>query len=455
MRHPKQTLAATISLLLAGTAPSSWAVLNAVDPGDPAGTYLAANGFFPAWYQDTHGVVLDLCLSKAESANGPLCVLLANPGIFDPAFDICFPGECAGVTLPLDQTYNFPDESFWFTGDATINQNGVALTYVSALEAAFGGGDPAPGDQISFARIRIRVDLPGTAPLGNYVITHPYGVEVFSVDNPGIKVINMTRDIGIGAPGVFTGALAGDIGPFLRGVGGPYTATNPDTLALETFVGDPNILEPVTGSPFGTNFVRIEGPGGFTTLETDLFEVSGKISAVVLPTPLVIERTSYSRTVDPLTSATVSQEDVFALAPPTSVSVSFLDTALATIPMTDGDANGAWFGQSGDDPILPATIDVTAELAGSDPTTETSDLVDLVTISRAEYSLAAGTLTVEAASSDEVDNPTLSANGTDLTLTGPDALQSAIIGGLTIPPAFVTVTSANGGTDSEPVVVLP
>ena len=37
------------------------------------------------------------------------------------------------------------------------------------------------GDQISFARIRIRVDVP-TA--GTYVITHPYGVEVFTVDYP-------------------------------------------------------------------------------------------------------------------------------------------------------------------------------------------------------------------------------------------------------------------------------
>jgi hypothetical protein len=444
MRYSKQTLAATISLLLAGAAPSSWAVLNAVDPGP----YLAANGFFPAWYQDTDAIALDLCLSKAESANGPLCVLLANPGIFDPAFDICFPGECAEETLPPDQTFNFPDESFWFTGDATINANGVALTYVSALEAAFGAGEPAPGDQISFARIRIRVDLPGNAPLGNYVITHPYGVEVFSVDNPGVKVINMTRDIGIGAPGDFTGALAGDIGPFLESVNGPYTATNPDTLATETFVGDPNLLEPVTGSPFGTNFVRVEGPGGFAPVETNLFAVSGKISTVVLPTPLLIERTSYSRT------TASAQEDVFALAPP-DASVSFVDTALATIDMTDGDENGAWFGQSPASPTLPATIEVTAVGVASDPTTEPNALVDLVTISRAEYSQATGTLTVEAASSDEVDDPTLSANGTPMALVDTGPLQSATIDGLTIPPAFVTVTSANGGTDSEPVVVLP
>ena len=446
MRHPKQTLAATISLLLAGAAPSSWAVLNAVDPGP----YVAANGFFPAWYQDTDGVVLDLCLSKAESANGPLCVLLANPGIFDPAFDICFPGECDGVTLPPDQTYNVPDESFWFTADATFTGPGnLDVTYVSALEAAFGGGDPAIGDQISFARIRIRVDLPNNAPAGEYIITHPFGVELIPVLAGGRRAINMTRDIGIGAPGVFTGALEGDIGPFLRGVGGPYTATNPDTGVTETFIGDPNIPEAVTGSPFGTNFVRIEGPPGFTPQETDQFFVSGKLSTVTLPTPFIVQRTSYSRT------ATSAQEDVFALAPSASTSVSFVDTDGLEATMTDGDANGAWFGQSAADPTPPVTIDVTAALPDADPTTETSALVDLVTISRAEYSQSTGELTVEASSSDEVDNPALTADGTPMDLVDTGPLRTVTIGGFTIPPAFVTVTSANGGTDSEPVVVLP
>lgn len=86
----------------------------------------------------------------------------------------------------------------------------------------------------------------------------------------------MTRDIGIAGAGDFTGALKGDVGPFLRSVNGPYTEGS------ERFIGDPNLEERVTGSPFNTNYVRIEGPGGID-LRTELFAVSGKLSAVALP----------------------------------------------------------------------------------------------------------------------------------------------------------------------------
>jgi hypothetical protein len=297
---------------------------------------------------------------------------------------------------------------------------------------------------MSFARIRIRVDLPADAPAGDYTVTHPYGFETFHAATPGAGATNMTRDIGIGAPGVFTGALAGDIGPFLQSVNGPYRE------GAETFIGDPNLFEEVTGSPFNTNFVRIEGPEGFTTQETTLFAVSGKLSTVVLPTPLLIERTSYSRTADSI------QKDVFATAPPTSTFVRFVETVGVNVPMADADANGGWFGQT-TTTALPATITVRANGgAGSSLTIESNPLVDLVTVTRAEYSLSARTLTVEAASSDEVANPILTANGTPMTLVvGAEPLQSGIITGLAIPPAFVTVTSAEGGTDSEPVVVLP
>ena len=43
------------------------AALNAVDQG----TYTPENGGFAAWYQDTHGRVLDLCLTKAVSSRVP------------------------------------------------------------------------------------------------------------------------------------------------------------------------------------------------------------------------------------------------------------------------------------------------------------------------------------------------------------------------------------------------
>jgi hypothetical protein len=265
MQHGKTTLAATMASLLLGAAPASWAALNAVDTPP----YLAANGFFPAWYQDTNGLGLDLCLSTAASPNpaaagGLMCVLVPNPGIYDPAYATCFPGQCAGVTLPPGQIYNFPDESFYATADAIINANGVVLNYVSAVEAAFGTGLPTANDQITFARIRVRVTLPAGSPVGTYTITHPFGVETANVANAGVKVINLTRDIGV-APGIFSGALAGDIGPFLRraasagGAASPFIeSVNPETGQTEQFIGDPNVLPFATGSPFGTNFVRIE-----------------------------------------------------------------------------------------------------------------------------------------------------------------------------------------------------
>ena len=151
------------------------AALYAVD----SGPYTLPTGKFPAWYQDSHGRVLDLCLSKAVSsrvAGAPgapsyMCTLLPTPGVFDDTQPIVFPT-------------NFPDEAFWFTADAAIVDatRGIDLSYGTAIEAAFAAEEPVDGDQVSFARVRIRVDVP-TA--GTYVITHPYGVEVFDVPAAG------------------------------------------------------------------------------------------------------------------------------------------------------------------------------------------------------------------------------------------------------------------------------
>lgn len=466
MRHSKRVLAATIGMLLGGAIAPSEAALNAVDPGP----YTEATGFFPLWYQDTSGLALELCLSPAVIAAGAVpgglggaaCTLLPNPGIFDPAFPFVFPaaaGDCPQD--PANPTVcNFPDESFYFMGDAafTSADGTVDVTYVSNLEAAFANGDPAPNEQITFARIRIRIDLPPDAPAGTYTVTHPYGIERFDVTAGGTKAINMTRDIGIGAAGVFTGALAGDIGPFLVDETVPtlgfIPAVNPSTGLTESYIGDPNTPRPVLGSPFGTNFVRVQAPDGAVLAESNEFTVMGKVfSAQLLPTPVQIERSTYSRAADPLSGATVAQQDVFVNAPSTG-SVSFQDANGATVTMTDADADSEWYGQSTNDPVLPATITVTADNPpGNTPSTASSDMVDLIIISRAEYS--AGTLTVEAVSSDEVDIPVLTVNGQTMTLVGTGPLQTATFTGLTIPPARVTVASASGGSDTEEVVLLP
>jgi len=408
---------------------------------------------FPVWYQDTHGRALELCLSTAERTPGAgfMCPLLPEPG-FDPAQPIVLGGDAQ----------NFPGEAFWSTGDAFIQGSGINLTYISALEAAFSAEQPVAGDQISFARIRIRVDV---TTAGTYIITHPYGVEVFNVVSPGTRAINMTRDIGIGAPGQFAGALKGDVGPFLRSINGPYVVGD------ETFLGDPNVLEPVTGSPFGTNYVRIQGPNGLD-LTTSNFAVSGKLSSVVLPTPMIVERSTYARSsvseTDPETGApisvTVAQQDVFVEAPPPPATVSFVDSAGASVAMSEADTTGSWYGQSSASPTPLGSISVSADnsaaMPPNAPSSASSQLVDQVTISTATFSVGSGVLTIAASSSDETAAPTLAARATSSgvnlgELAGETHAKSSAFRLTSIPPAQVTVTSANGGSDTEAVVILP
>lgn len=447
--HPllsKTAAALVVSALAQGV---TQAALFAVDPGP----YQPAIGSFAGWYQDTHGRTLDLCLSKAVSSRVPsapgaptyMCNLLPAPGIFDDTQPLVFPT-------------NFPDEAFWFTADGAIVDaaRGIDLTYVSAVEAAFSGGEPVEGDQISFARIRIRVDVP-TA--GTYVITHPYGVDVFNVDTPGRRAINMTRDIGIGSPKTYDGALKGDVGPFLRSVNGPYTETNPVTGSAEQFIGDPNLSEAVTGSPFNTNFIRIEGPNGID-LTTTAFAVSGKLSTVVRPTPMITQRSTYSRKAGD--SAPVAQQDVFVLAPPPPGTVA-LTSNNPVLNLTELNGTGSWYAQSSTNPSLPTTLQLTADnhvaIPSSTPTTLSMPLSDLVVIQRAEYSLNSGQLTIEASTSDETSPPVLTAtsgSGAAIgALSGDGALKILATGISPIPPAKVRVTSSNGGTDTEEVVILP
>ena len=85
-------------------------------------------------------------------------------------------------------------------------------------------------------------------------------------------------------------------------------------------------------------------------------------------------------------------------------------------------------------------------------------LTDLVVIQRAEYSLTSGQLTVVASTSDETSPPVLTAtSGTGATigaLGGDGAVKTLATGITPIPPAKVRVTSSNGGSDTEEVVIV-
>jgi len=430
-----------LALSLTGSA---YAQLAAVDPGP----YTFATGKFPMWYQDNNLLSMELCQSRAASsrvaATTPpayMCILLAEPGIYDDAQPMIFPD-------------NWPPEAFWFLAETTIADNAAGYgvdAYVAGIEAAFASENPADGDQQSFARIRIRVNVPVA---GTYTITHPYGVETVNVTAPGRRAINITRDIGIGAPGNFTGAVNGAIGPFLRSVNGPYTEVNPDTGATETFVGDPNLNEAVTGSPFNTNFLRITGPAG--TIQSSVFSLSGKVLDSRQQTQVEIDRATYRRT------AAGVRAEVFAKASNSSTlcfreTVALLPGPPPTPCQTSllGDNNGLFFGHRLGTGAVPPVVVVTAtNPAGTTrPTAVSAKLTDVVKVQTARYNWANHSLLIEATSSDEVAIPDMVAQGYGrLSKTG--TLQRITVADLTQPPATVTVKSAAGGSDTEAVVVV-
>ncbi|WP_322846651.1 Ig-like domain-containing protein [Pseudomonas sp. B33.4] len=430
-----------LALSLTGSA---YAQLAAVDPGP----YTFATGKFPMWYQDNNLLSMELCQSRAASsrvaATTPpayMCILLAEPGIYDDAQPMIFPD-------------NWPPEAFWFLAETTIADNAAGYgvdAYVAGIEAAFASENPVDGDQQSFARIRIRVNVPVA---GTYTITHPYGVETVNVTAPGRRAINITRDIGIGAPGNFTGAVNGAIGPFLRSVNGPYTEVNPDTGATETFVGDPNLNEAVTGSPFNTNFLRITGPAG--TIQSSVFSLSGKVLDNRQQTQVEIDRATYRRT------AAGVRAEVFAKASNSSTlcfreTVALLPGPPPTPCQTSllGDNNGLFFGHRLGTGAVPPVVVVTAtNPAGTTrPTAVSAKLTDVVKVQTARYNWANHSLLIEATSSDEVAIPDMVAQGYGrLSKTG--TLQRITVADLTQPPATVTVKSAAGGGDTEAVVVV-
>src|SRR6185437_8963532 len=138
---------------------------------------------------------------------------------------------------------------------------------VAAIEAAFGGGPVKAGDEMVFARLRVRID---PAPYsGTYTVYTPFGKRVFEDQVAGERLF-VTDDVGL-TVGNFQEALNGSIYPFLvpsATPGGPelppVSAANPtpDTDPAHfgggapsaypgngrRYIADPARLGPVTGS---------------------------------------------------------------------------------------------------------------------------------------------------------------------------------------------------------------
>lgn len=233
-------------------------------PAGPAGVgpIDPANGY-PYWYADggdeakgLDPVRLELCTAAQD------CPIIGVD--YDPSQPLAIPG-------------NFPEESFWWSGEASLTMpGGESARLIMAQEAAFSGvGNVAQGQQNGFARLRLRLDdgVPGQ----RYTFTHPYGVEVLTADDRGR--IRYTEDIGcMQQPCSWDEPSKGRLGPFLRW--DPAVAP----AAPAGFIGDPNVEHKVVGSPHNTDFFQVASPadaaGNAPSARTELFAVQGKIATL-------------------------------------------------------------------------------------------------------------------------------------------------------------------------------
>lgn len=401
-----------------------------------AGSVDAVNGF-AEYVQDSQGLALELCLDAANC-------------IFDPVI----PNNAFSALV------GFGAEAFWWLSEPVFDHpdtiplpSGLTrAVLVMAAEAAWADEVPGAGEQFPFTRLRLRLDV--NQP-GFYRVTHPYGQQVHHIAAVGVGLeVNESYDIRFSPAAVNQGRV------------GPWLTWDPIGDAPAGFIGDATTPHLVTGSPCGTNYFRIEaftnaaltipltidtadvGADGGHVVQVNHFTVAGKrYTGPPPPVPMVVDRASYSRAVD-------GRVSVLARAP-TTANVTF--SGAANLPAGEhsmaSDGSGRFFGNVSlqpDGATLPATIQVTANNPGNAVTSVPQTLVDVVRITRADYHMATGTLTIEAASSDRspTSPPTLTAAGLGVLNNGATTTSP------TVPPTSVTVTSSAGGSDTRPVTII-
>jgi len=467
------------------------------------GPVQSANGF-PAWYQDKTGIATEFCTPlNATELDGGWCVLFTGDTVVPEVFP--------------DQ---FADEHFYYAADAIdrrVPNPAVPGTTMLAflrigMEGAFLNGPVVRGDQMVFARLRIKL-----TPLpfdGTYTVYTPAGKFVFPdllASDP--RGLFFTNDVGLTA-GVFTDALNGNVGPFLMASatpGGPemaaLTAANPtpDTDPAhfggtftptpypgtgKSYIADPARTGPVTGStlpdytlPNGEtrnpNIFRIEGPNGFVFETTD-FTLRARFFEGTIGGDIQVNRASYAR------SSAATKLDMYANAsqttqgrlpagpaPATIVPIlQFFDAACTGTPDPNNNnipgppfsapASGAshtmsrtghnYFGQS-----HPATIPLevcveqtnSVNAAGQTvPVFVPATPADEISITEALFDPSTHALSVRATSSDQLVTQTLTVDGFGNIGGSSGQLLAQQIAAA---PSVVTVKSSGGGLNQMQV----
>lgn len=435
---------AALSLVLAALAAQTPQELSAPEgagllrhgPIDPA------NGY-PKWFQDR---------APAQGQKSVVLQLLNNvPGVIDPP----------AVGQPVSFPTNWPGESFYYMAMSNnASATGSSAAFESALEATFQSGAPVAGEQIIFSRIRIRIT--GLQDGGTYFLRHPYGTEVEVAAAGGI---NMTRDIGIGAPGDFSGALHGDTGPFL------VPANMPDSqLVAGASLGDGATLTRVRRGLNGINHFEIEGPGIEAAFPEAAaadgalnnnkvrfldFTILGRIASQLGAS---IDKAYYQRDLDPaLNNAAHTYVNVWSSSASAQNLVVGLNIGTVASPtwtndiqMTENADSGSYFARLDLGTVAPPS-QVRVRNLSDNPTTEIVSLgqkvSDLVIVDSAVFTPGVG-MTINARSSDKVEPPAPIVQ----TASAQQTLQvaSSLVGGATGKFAgTITMTSYSAPTFVE------
>jgi len=406
-----------------------------------AGPVNPKNGF-PLWVQDSNGLTLELCLDDAN------CF-----------FDAVDTGSAFSVRT------GFGGEGFLWAAETSLDGKDFSALIVMAVELAYNPEVIAPGNWFPFTRLRFRIDseFPGT-----YTVTHPYGVEEFEVtcseDAKGKTACDRVFE-SFDIPFEANAQNQGRIGPFLRW----------DADAPAGYIGNGGNGIParhtVTGSPFGTNVFRVEGPSGsgiggkkIDFVETNEFMVMGKIATRA---GVNVTRATYTRgdwdpgievfaatqNSDPLEDIEVSRNggvliDTITSPPPVTIVDGVPVAATAGVWAGSTDPTGVWrnyfgFVEGDFDPAIASSIvvrnasDPVEDLACLNPDPDHPEfgpscesavvvpLVDTVTITEAYLSRVINELEIVAKTSDEVSEcpegptqPRLKAYGDDGTWLG-------------------------------------
>ena len=221
----------------------------------------------------------------------------------------------------------------------------------------------------------------------------------------------------------------------------------------------------VTGSPYGTNIFRIEGPAGSFTgstnlcanpalgldptatddcIETNLFTVMGKTATRA--------GVQVTKTVTTKDSGSANLIDLFAKSEPGQTLVVSGTGVAATAMREDG--NGNYYGRIRVDGAAPADLAVTNTT--DNPKTvdhvDPAQFGDKVHVNSAIYDNDTKSLIVLAQSGDPAAALTLAGYPSAVKDTSGTS-QRFTVSGLNAPPADVLVTSSKGGSDGDDVVI--